>query len=371
VGMRVLSIIIGPALLCGCWKLETAAIPPNVLEFEPASGEGPEDWVVRTLPVPLECPDDQDTSFYIVYPRKEPETPMPAVVIYHSGSFDFVFAPSAEDPLAGTHFAEPGRLESAWAVRQVFTTLGMYPSTDPTETHTGLLAARLASAGFVVMLPANCWGDTWHNVRGRADNDFPSDFFSRDGRAAAEWGYRFLIDDFLADAFDVTVPVPIDKDAVYLIGLGEGGRAVSELLEVDNNEDGVPDLTPAGVVIDSAADDLRVYFDDPSLYGNTIAGLNRIFLGGRDDVDVGSLYHAPLPERVAYLYSDSDPAIPLAAHTATTDRLYRDGGWLYVDDAQGHILSNGANPELTDDLVHFLLTGEHGTPGPGTPASDL
>ena len=99
-GMRVLSIIIGPALLCGCWKLETAAIPPNVLEFEPASGEGPEDWVVRTLPVPLECPDDQDTSFYIVYPRKEPETPMPAVVIYHSGSFDFVFAPSRLDEVS-------------------------------------------------------------------------------------------------------------------------------------------------------------------------------------------------------------------------------------------------------------------------------
>jgi hypothetical protein len=344
--------------LTGCWKLEVAGVADNVLEFEPEAG-GPDGWVVETIDASLDCPDGAPTGFHVVYPRGGSDTPMAAAVIYHQGAFDFVLAPDAGEPLAGTHFAEPSRLNATWALRQVFVTLGMYPDPDPLAVNTGLLPALLAERDVVLILPTNCWGDMWHNRPGFAENDFAKDFFLREGRAAAEWSYRATVDPLFADALDIELPVEIATDQVYVIGLGEGGRAVGELLALDTDDDGEPDFRPAGALVDSWSDDLRVYFADPTLYGNRVAGLTRVFPDGASETVRGSLHSAPLPDRFAYAYSVADAEVPRETHGALLDRLVAEpNAWIHVDNAQQHVLLNGFDEDLTRDAVNYLLGGD-------------
>ena len=355
VRVRLWTRVAALLLLGGCWKLELAGVSDNLLEFEPEAG-GPNGWLVGTVDSSLECPDGDPTAFYVVYPADGGDGPMPAAVLYHAGSFDFVLAPDAEDPLAGTHFAEPSRLDSRWALRQVFVTLGMYPDPDPLGANTGLLAATLAEQGVVVLLPTNCWGDLWHNRPGFAENEFGGDFFLREGRAATEWSFRALVDPLFADALSIELPVEIDTDEVYAIGLGEGGRAVGELLALDIDGDGTTDLTPAGALVDSWSDDLRVYFADPTLYGNRVAGLSRIFPDGAGETVAGSLHTAPLPPRLGYVYSTADAQIEPKTHQAFLDRVAADDRvWIHRDDAQAHVLLNGFDAGLTEDAVDHLL----------------
>src|SRR5687768_7818498 len=208
-------------VLSGCWKDEYAEIPPDVLSFQPEV-DAPRGWLVAPIDVSLECPDGTYDRFYVLYPEKEARegTPVRTAIVYHSGAFDFVYAPNPSDPLAGTHYATPARLGSEFAVRQVFVTLGMYPEQDETEQHEGLLPTAFAEQGVAMMLPANCWGDLWANKSGGADNEFTGDFYFRQGRAAAEWAYRFVVDPLFAAAFDVTLPYTVDTSEVYAVGLG-------------------------------------------------------------------------------------------------------------------------------------------------------
>lgn len=347
------------AALGGCWKDEYAEIPDDVIPFQP-SVAAPEGWLVAGFDVGLECPDGEPGRFYLLYPQQaEGGDPIPGAILYHSGAFDFVFAPDAEDPLLGTHFADPSRLTSQWATRQVFATLGMYPEQDLSAPLDGALPAALAEAGVAVMLPANCWGDLWANKRSGADNDFAADFFFRDGRSSAEWSFRYLTDPLFADAFDVILPVTVDTSAVYAIGLGEGSRAVAELLSVDNAGDGTPDYTVTAAVVDSPSDDLRVYFEDEGLYASVVEGLSRVFPSGPESTASGSFWSAPMPDRIGWLYSSLDPYLPASINDAALERLDEAGGdWLYVDEAQGHILSNSSsNTDLASSVVTFLIDG--------------
>lgn len=359
--MRKAAALLPVVVLSACWKDDLAEIPPDVLQFRPEV-EAPADWLVAPLDVNLECPDGTKSRFYLLYPKSAAESgeALPAAVLYHSGPFDFVYAPDATDPLVGTHHATPSRLSSEWAFRQVFVTLGMYPEQDDTEDHQGLLPAALAEAGVAVMLPANCWGDLWRNKRGGADNDFAGDFFFREGRAAAEWSYRFLVDPAFAAAFDVELPIVVDPAQTYAIGLGEGGRAVAELLSIDNDDDGTPDYPVAGAVVDSSPDDLRVYYDDPGLYASLLTGLDRVFPGGEADTRSGSMWAAPLPDVVGYAYSTADPTLgPPELHAAAADRIGGAQGWVYESDEERHVLLNGGGDlALARDVVAWLTGGD-------------
>ena len=354
-------------LVSGCWKTEFTEIPPTALEF---TAEGaPKGWLITPIEVDLECPNGEDARFYFVYPTEEAAegAALEAAVIYHSGAFDFVFAPTTDDPLAGTHFSSPTRLEHAWAIRHIYVTLGMLPNEVETERHSGTLPVALAQANIAMLFATNCWGDMWRNRRGLADNDFPADLFARDGRTAAEWGYQFLSDPVFAQILGVELPATIQLDKVYAIGLGEGGRAVGELLIVDNDDDGVPDHSPAGVLIDSSADDLGVYYDDPSLNGNTIAGLNRIFPEGASDTTDASMANAPLPDRTGYLYSVGDDQIPYEAHRAASVRLLSEPTmWQYVSTDSAHVLLND-DLDLAQQAVSYLQDGTIPDSGPGGP----
>ena len=353
--------------ITGCWKTEFSEVPATALEF--AADGAPAGWLITSIDVDLECPNGEDARFYFVYPTKEAEegAALEAAVIYHSGAFDFVFAPTTDDPLAGTHFSTPSRLDNGFAIRHVYATLGMLPNEIEAERHSGTLPIALAEANIAMLFATNCWGDMWRNRRGLADNDFPSDLFARDGRTAAEWGYQFLADPAFAQLLGVELPATIQLDKVYAIGLGEGGRAVGELLTVDSNGDGVPDHTPAGVIVDSSPDDLGVYYDDPSLNGNTIAGLNRIFPDGGGDTDIASLANAPLPARTGYIYSTGDDQIPYEAHRPASTRLLEEPTmWQYVATDSRHVLLND-DLELAREAVGYLQDGSVPGPGPGLP----
>jgi hypothetical protein len=354
-------------LVSGCWKTEFATLPATTLEF--TAQDAPEGWLITPIEVDLECPNGENARYYFVYPTEEAAegAALEAAVVYHSGAFDFVFAPTTEDPLAGTHFSAPNRLDHAWAIRHVFATLGMLPNEVETEVHTGTLPVALAEANIAMLFAPNCWGDLWRNRKGQADNDFPSDLFARDGRTAAEWGYQFLADPVFAQLLGVELPATIQVDKVYAIGLAEGGRAVGELLVVDNDQDGQPDHTPAGILVDSSADDLGVYYADPSLNGNTIAGLNRIFPGGAAQTEDASLAYAPLPARTGYLYSVGDNEVPYEAHRAVSTRLLTEPTlWQYVDTASKHLLLND-DIDLARAAVIYLQTGNVPDGGPGVP----
>ncbi len=351
----MLSVV--PFALLGCWKTEFAVLTADSLDFVPASG-GPADWSVSTFEADLECPDGARPSFAIVHPSDaDPDDPpMPVAVIYHSGSFDFVLAPEAGEPLTGAHYAEPGRLDQTFAVRQVFATLGMTPDATGTEVHDGSFVAALAQRGVASLLAPNCWGDLWHNASGTAGNEFTADFFRRNGRTSAEWAFRFASEPLFRDVLGVTLPITPDIDRIYIVGLGEGSRAVGEVLSLDVDRDGDVDLFPAAALVDSPADNLRVVFEDPAEYGNAINGLLRIFPEGEDATDVGALWNAPISSAFGLVYSADDSAVPVGSNDALIDRLAgQTGAWVRPVVGSGHVWLDGADHELTAEAADWLV----------------
>src|SRR5262245_59269130 len=88
-----LAMLCGVVFASGCWKDVYGEIPPDVLQFRPESG-GPDGWQVSPIDVPgLQCPDSEPARFYVLYPQNVGADPMLAAVLYHSGSFDYVYAP--------------------------------------------------------------------------------------------------------------------------------------------------------------------------------------------------------------------------------------------------------------------------------------
>lgn len=340
--------------LAGCWKDDYQTLDGGDLEFQPQV-DAPAGWVVKPFDSLLECPDGEPARYYFLHPEEVPAQPMRAAVLYHGGAFDYVFAPNAQDPLAGTHFAQPERLSREYAVHQVFATLGMYPEPDPDHLDEGLVASLLAQRDVAVMMPTNCWGDLWASKVGGADNVFVEDYFLRQGRSAAEWSFRMLVDETFALGFEVDLPVDIDTEHVYAIGLSEGGRAVAEVLSVDNDEDGTPDFHVEAALVDSPPDDLSVYLDDPGLHASVVEGLNRIFPGGEPDTRSGSMAFAPLPTRVGYVYSSADTEWPAEVHRAAVDRITAEGGFVRETERAANGLLNGGDVGLATDAIDYLL----------------
>ncbi|MEZ4319492.1 MAG: hypothetical protein R3F61_18395 [Myxococcota bacterium] len=334
-------------LLTGCWKLERTEIPEGLVEFAPAAPTGAEDWTVTAIDMDLECPDGQNTRFYVVSPA-EPTGPMPAAVVYHSGSFDFVAAPIAGNPTAGQHLQDPTRLEAPWGIRMAFATLGMYPAPLSGEAHDGTLPAALADEGIAMILPVNCWGDWWHNEPGAADNDFEAEFFTRQGRVTAEWGFRLLADPAFGPALGAELPFEPDPDALYAVGLGEGARAVGELLAIDDDGDGTADYQPRAIAVDSLVDDISLL---PEAQPASAAGIQRIFRGDFERGGLSTL--SDLPPTV-FVYSPVDAVIPDGANTDILDRLDADDMHLVIEGTAAlHVLSN-ADVQIADQVAQFL-----------------
>lgn len=354
-------------LTAGCWKTELSEISSVRVDFAPEAG-GPEGWIVEQFALPLDCPDGGQSAFLLVYPetadlRDNPSAePVPLAVFFHSGALDFVDLPVAEDPLAGDTLRDESHLTRQWAIRRLYTMLGMYPASaaDSDEFHTGTLPAALADAGIAMLLPANCWGDTWHNRSALAENDFSSDLFFRNGRAAAEFAVGYA-EGFTPTGAAADLPILVDQDALYAVGLGEGGRAIGELLSLRNSAG--PRHQFASVVLDSTVDDLRAYYGK-ELFADTVRALDRIFPEGEESTKLGAfgwIGFDAFPAHVGYIYSTGDSLIPVNAHVKTVDYRMKQmpDPWLYEDNRVRHVLSN-SDPELAAQIASFLVEGTAG-----------
>jgi len=354
------------ALLTGCWKLDDTIISYDVVPLDNLHVVN-EHLVVQTFEPspPLECPDGEAATFYAVYDSTI-TTPVPAAIVFHSGAFDYVKNPAQDNYLAGTHFAPEDRLNRPWAQTRVFSMLGMWGETiDPSESHTGALVTALAQDGVMVLLPANCWGDLWHNHSGgRQENDYTTERFYRDGLALASWMYRVATDESFATGHNVGLPLQIDTDHIALAGLGDGGRAVSELLWLLTDVS-YADVQIESVILDSTPDDMGWYYEQPSQFADTITGLERIFDDQVEDISTYSmesylsagLTHNP---RTMVVWSSYDPVVPGGAIEGLVDLVEAqaviDGDSFVVEEvgASAHVFTNKDLP-LAFDVVQFLF----------------
>jgi len=341
-----------PLLLCGCFKLPQDLADPNT-EVIPFDNEfvTVDDAVVQRFELTLKCPDGEPAAFHLVY-RENSEAPAPAVILLHSGAFDYVLQPGEDGPLSGLHYHAESRLSRDFSVRKVWETLGLQiDDLDPGENNLGTLPAALANRGAVQFIPGNCWGDMWHNEEGVVVNDLELDGFNRNGRTIASWMLRLLSESDFASAQEIEWPTAIDASKIFLVGLGDGGRGVRELLLQPG-----PDI--AGAAVDSVPDNLGAFVDMPVDFEDEIDGLSRIY-GDLSDVGEESFASAtPLPERFYYLWSTANPQMPIAASRPAANTLRGQLGVRVKNTGvSDHILSNSDMDEAVE-LVDFLLGSE-------------
>ena len=354
-------------LATGCWKLDDPGVGYDTIPLENQHVTNP-DLVVQTFEPtpPLECPDGSPATFYAVYDTKLTGA-VPLAVVFHSGAFDYVKNPSQDNPLEGTHFASEDRLNLEWAQLRVFSTLGMWEEeVDPNETHTGALVTALAQEGIMVLLPANCWGDLWHGYQGRQDNDYATERFPRNGLAFASWMVQIATDASFASGHDVSLPLQVDPDQIALLGLGDGGRAVGELLWL-LAESASSTATITGILVDSSPDDLTAYYDEPTLFADDITGLERIW---GDDIDTELGAHSvqaflaqtqhPRPAHSAMVWSMYDQEVltgaqeGLAQQLAALQNTDPDAAWVEQQAEAAHVFTN-KNVPLAFEVVRFLF----------------
>ncbi len=339
------------------WKEldEMNSLDPSEVPYR-VDGLEATDAMITSFDSGLLCPDGETATFMAVYREGQTEN-VPVAIVFHSGAFDYVLDPDEDQPLAGEHYYLDSRLLRSWSVSKIWETLGMLsPRTlDDAEQNLGALPAALTDAGVVQIYPGNCWGDLWHNDPGSQDNS-PVDGFERSGRTMALDMVEMLLSANKAADLGFSIPVTIDTSQLYLVGLGEGGRAVTELLLSD-------ELPPvAGVLLDSTPDDLSAYTADEDAFAAEVEGLSRIYgEDGLADLASWSFLSVPeddQPDRVAFLWSSQDPRVPLGAVEATAEALEAGGAaWVYDTGARAHVASN-ADVSFARDVVDYLLNGQ-------------
>jgi len=370
----LLSLLSAMAVgLPGCWNLERSAIEGERFPWQPDPGV-PSGWSVERVDTGVRCPTGEAAPLFVVSPDEvdprvvEDAPRLPVALVFTSGAFDYIIDPPDGDPLAGQTWretnAEVSRLGIAWAADRAFEALGMLPNTDPVERHAGSLPGALAAKGIATVVVPNCWGDLWHNRSGVADNYYRFDGFVREGRTLAEFAYLHTVRAF-PPGNPVAMPVKAQPDRVFMIGLGEGSRAVAELLKLEDG--GTPSYPVAGLVVDSPEDDLSGYYapsGDASL--NAVkTGLDRIHLGGVEDLEAGTLSTlttAQLPPRVGVLAPSGDSAILPSANDLLLERLGELSAsdavevWQWTPPVPAHVLSN-ADPAVAKAVADFLGDG--------------
>jgi len=343
--------------LAGCWKpygdltsLDFTAIAYEN-EYLVAS-----DVVISSFDTKLICPDGEKARFYAVYREHQTEN-APVAIVLHAGAFDFVHDTASTSTYSGDNYRSDSRLNRNWAVSKIWETLGINPNpVDAAESNLGTLPAALADNNMVQLYPGNCWGDLWHNQADMYNNDVSIDGFSREGRTLANTMVQIIIEQSYAGELEFSVPVNLDRTQIYLIGLGEGGRGVAEILEENA-------ILIQGVFLDSSPENLLPFVQDPDVYEEEVTGLERIFFEeDLDDIDQWSIDSIEaidkLPERVGFFWSDADPRQPSETMAETAEILSDvEGAFVWNSGQAGHIFLNG-DQSLARHAVDYLLTGE-------------
>lgn len=322
-----------------------------------------DDAVVQTIDTSLVCPDGQPARILAVY-RTGLTDPQPVAVVLHGGAFDALEQEEAEEGEAApepTTYRTTSRLSRSWSISKVWEILGASTtSVDPGELNLGALPAALTNAGVIQVYPANCWGDLWH---GAATADNGDEVFEgeegelvRDGYTLAEWTVRFLIEGDFAQSEGFTIP-QADAGQLHLVGLGDGGRGVGELLATN----GLPPVT--SVVLDSTPDQLAPWLADPDAWPDEVAVIEDIY-GSTDPADVdganllGQLQDGTAPARVGMAWSSIDPQVPAATTAPTADALATAGGesWSWDATTATHIQLNG-DVARAEAVAAWMLDG--------------
>lgn len=346
-------------LVAGCFSPAGEPLEFETLPFENDHTLFP-DIVLRPFSFDeLRCPDGEPSVFYAVY-REGLTEPAPIVLFFHAGAFDYVNTPDPQNPLAGAGYADERRFTAEWAGNKVFETFGLLPgeALDPAEINDGTLPAALANAGAFTLYPANCWGDLWHNEDYYSPNDWDADgsihrqgrflawwmtrIASTDATTATEWRARYGLD---------TLTVPLDASGVYVVGLGEGGRAAAELLRRVRDA-GDAEMPPIkGIIMDSTMDKLYQLTTDDARFGALHTGLKRIFPEEFDGVapdDIGQysldrwIGERGLTSSLQITWSSADPQVP---DETLQDLIARQPAWpelMTVTDVgtTGHVFLN-------------------------------
>ncbi len=350
----------------------------------------------------LTCPDGNPATFYAVYASTLTEA-APIVIFFHGGAFDYVEARAdgvvpAFDSDEAVHYSGEDRLSSEWAANKVFETLGLLDGLapeelEPTEHNYGTLPAALADAGAFTLYPANCWGDLWHNETGTRNNNWELDGgVHRNGRylayimsTVANPDAEFAAEKRTELGLDA-LPIALDASGVYLVGLGEGGRAAGELRIRDLLRE-VPNQHAApvkGIVVDSTMDVLtRLTWDDATFHdvndglariypdhvdddgdGQIEGDLNSAAGNSRDDVSANiyaySLWHAVSKGGLTYplgvWYSSVDPLLPVESVNDLLKLQPDNSAYMTVTDygTTDHTILN-QDEEEADRAVSLLL----------------
>lgn len=306
------------------------------------------------------CPDGEPARIYAVYAEgAAPDAPV--AVVLHSGAFDYIVSSEdGQEPLDGRHYRTESRLERPWALAKVWETLGMLPTpVDPGEDNRGTLAVSMVNAGWVQIYPANCWGDLWHFDAVTAPNDSATEGFVRDGLGLALTATRVVTEPGFAGTVGIDIPVQIDPNQLYLVGLGDGGRGVAELLQQPELE-GAP---IAGILLDSVPDLASAYAEDPATWYDELVGMERIygetFLDDPDASSIHTLYtQGRVPAPVGLIWSRLDHTVPQGATAPLASTLVAAGApdLVVENTAAGHVFVN-SDATLADAVVGWLTDG--------------
>ena len=241
---------------------------------------------------------------------------------------------------------------------------------DPTEVNAGTLPAALANAGAFTLYPANCWGDLWHNEDYYSPNNWDLDVFHRQGRFLAWWMTRIASQDADEAAawraqYGLTpedgFPISLDATGVYIVGLGEGGRAAAELLrrQRDAGDGDMPTIN--GIVIDSTMDKLT-WIANQDQFARYREGLVRIF-PDVIDTDVGMysldrwINEQGLDQNLEVVWSSADTQVPdeTLSDLIARQSTYPDSMTVTDTALSGHVFLNN-DESSARRVVDTLLT---------------
>lgn len=344
--MRSWVMVSTSLAMLGCWSIERSPLGDGPTPYTPRATVSP-GWIVSEHASPYVCPDGEVAPVWIIRPAELPEEPQAVAVIYHDGPFDYVVEPLIDDPMAGEHHRNPGRLNSSWAMRRAWMVAGMFKQDDTVAKHTGALPAAFAQRGVLTVLPINCWGDYWANS---ADNG-SADLFERQGRGIAKWAW--LLASKPGFAPEVDLGFTPDPSRLYAAGLAEGGRGVAVVLH-DNSL-----VKPAGVIVDSVDDDMSVYWSGEEVWAEKLDGLQRIWPQGEAQAMASRLAAAPLPARTVLLYSNTDVGLPAGSVDELSLRIQdMEGGKVIATTVTGHIQIAGDEVIAAEAVKHILGEAE-------------
>ena len=247
----------------------------------------------------------------------------------------------------------------------------MAGSVPGSEKSNGALTAALADAGFIQLYPINCWGDYWHNdpdLYNNAENiaeqldSGQQDVvdvtrFSRQGLTMAKRIVDILQEPAIADEEGFEIPTNYNTTQIHWVGLGDGGRAIIELL--------LQGETAQGILFDSTPMDLQPYVNNETfpLESQTIS---QVFVGeeGFPYEDLSNWSWSAInnwPERIGLIWSNGGSGTPKTAIEGAASQLEENGYWVHDTNQTGHIFLN-QDIRLARGSAQFLLTGVYTEP---------